>query len=1121
MNRFDWKVTDEGIQLTLSSVGKRLFRETTSVIPIAQWSSGKDPGLMRGLSALSPIFQEMSDSQLSADSLLLPHDFVSRLSESQAKALSLPPAVPYQLRITSSGRLNEGDYVIDGEFLDRGKEVFTDPSVGSILPVGRLRYRLPYPILQIIEELNQFDLHGSRDQKLESIAKILGLVGQDSSTDIEPERALADIRIRQASAFSVSIHGDLSDPELRPVLFAEHLVEQAEESGNLLSEAQQILGQQPSSDFSNQFLTATGSPSTFLLKTGEYVYIDPSLRESMEAFRDVAKSPSGIRKAFISSPRAVLSEFMKDSEDTSAVLEHTFVETSEFSDRVLGVGRWTPADLPFYVTEANDWGTDIVLLRQEGTQTPISITKERLPQALEAVEVAIKGGLQTTEIEGQTVTVTQALYEQLKVLVPVKPDEPDVPNVEPEPEPEPDTPAGPFVVITRSSFEELNYSLELKPSDLQLSYASPRALKPSTRLLEHQKEGLRWLVNCHNIGLPGVIMADDMGLGKTLQALSFLALYRESQQSNAQLPILIVAPTGLLNNWLKEISDHLLEGGLGSVLRVFGSQLKSLKTGRGRDTDSGIPMLDVARLKAADVVLTTYETARDYQQSFSQVKFGVTIFDEIQKAKNPKSLINKGVTALYCDFKIGLSGTPVENTIADLWVLMDVVAEGLIKKSLKEFISDYSGPLEDQETHRKLLRLHEELLEGADGLPPPILRRMKDVVFKEAGPDGNPMPQKRIHESSEYALEMPFEQADLYNFQANLASAGQIPKIQALGAFRRISLSPRESDSWLDNPDEFTAASARLTVAFQILDKIHQCGDKVIIFLEKRDFQNPLAQVLKERYSMSHHPLIINGSISGAARQERVNQFQERAEGFDAIIISPKAGGVGLTLTAANHVLHLERWWNPAVEDQCNDRAYRIGQKRDVEIYTPIAVHPALGERSFDVVLDNILTKKRLLASTLLVPTELNPDDIYGGMFDEATMPKRVFVERGESELYELETGEDFEKYIADLLHHHGFEVRLTPRSWDKGCDLVALQGDRKILIQCKQVRSDSVLNRGVSEIVAASNHYADWTGMALITNAKEVTKAQRQEAAEYNVQIHTLASLLNAGIGLNQELKR
>ena len=168
--------------------------------------------------------------------------------------------------------------------------------------------------------------------------------------------------------------------------------------------------------------------------------------------------------------------------------------------------------------------------------------------------------------------------------------------------------------------------------------------------------------------------------------------------------------------------------------------------------------------------------------------------------------------------KLAYPAPPVENTIADLWVLMDVVAEGLIKKSLKDLIADYSGSLEGHRTHLKSLQLHEELLDCADGLPPPILRRMKDEVFKEAGPDGKPMPKKKVYPAKAHSETMPAEQADLYNHQANLASAGKIPKIQALGAFRRISLSPREGWEWLENPADFASASGRLSSASKILE---------------------------------------------------------------------------------------------------------------------------------------------------------------------------------------------------------------------------------------------------------------------------------------------------------------
>ena len=145
----------------------------------------------------------------------------------------------------------------------------------------------------------------------------------------------------------------------------------------------------------------------------------------------------------------------------------------------------------------------------------------------------------------------------------------------------------------------------------------------------------------------------------------------------------------------------------------------------------------------------------------------------------------------------------------------------------------------------------------------------------------------------------------------------------------------------------------------------------MLIFVESREVQPILAQVLKDKYGLPKLPLIINGEVNGAARQGFVTEFQTGPAGFNAIIISPKAGGVGLNLVAANHVVHLQRWWNPAVEDQCNDRAYRIRQERDVHIYTPVSKHPVEAIPSSDLVLDGILTQKRTLANSLFVPSEL------------------------------------------------------------------------------------------------------------------------------------------------------
>ena len=1106
MSAFEWEVQPAGVELSLSRKARRYFSSTTVSLPISDWAAGDNPSLMTGLVALQEVFQELPERDLAKSSLLLPHDFIAGLSNANASALGLPTPLPYQVRMFSSGLLADNSLDLRVEFLDREADVFIDERVGSIARVGDLSYRVTSPIYEILNRVNKFG--ETPDEKLESISVIGALLGKSESEMVEPDKALVNVRIRQASAFSVKVHGDLTEPDLSPVLFARHLVDAASESGDLLSESEQILGSEQSADFVEQFLRGNALPRTFLLRTGEYVYIDPDLRDSLSALRSVCHADAKTKRAFVSSPRAVLTQFSDKPDEIEVKLEENFIETSEFSERVIGIEQWTPIELPFYVQETNDWGTDIVIFSQEGIQTPVAITKSRLTEAAEVLTEAIASGATSCNIDGQQVAVSQQLLDQVRDLLPERPDVP--PPEPPEPEPEPLPAEGPMVVRTRSSFEELEYEATISPRENVVSAKIPRALKPSTTLLKHQDTGLSWLVDCYNTGLPGGLMADDMGLGKTLQALVFMAALKEQVLHRESKPLLIIAPTGLLNNWLKEIEDHLLDGALGKITKAYGLSLKSLKTGRGRDTDFGVSLLDVDRLRAADVVLTTYETQRDYQQSFAQVRFGLVVFDEIQKTKNPKSLISRAATSLNSDFKLGLSGTPVENSIADLWVLMDVVAHGLIRKSLKDFIETFSGDPAKDEVRETLATLHDELLVAKEGLPPPILRRMKSEVFAEAGPDGKPMPKKIVHAVERFSKEMPVGQAEMYSRFANQAAAGQIPMIAALSAFKKVSLSPNPSEDWVADPKKFLEESARLSSVFTILDSIKEKEEKAIVFLESREFQGPLAQVLKERYGIARQPMIINGAISGAARQERVNTFQASGSGFDVIIVSPKAGGVGLTLTAANHVIHIERWWNPAVEDQCNDRAYRIGQRKDVQIYCPIAVHPQFQERSFDVVLDRVLGNKRQLANTLLVPTEVSPSSVFDELLKTKT-EKAAFAERSEQGLYELETGEDFEAYIVSLLSHNGFQAKLTPRSWDKGCDLVAWRGSKKLLIQCKQVRSDDTLTNGVEQVLNAASHYADANSLILVTNAKRVTKSQRDLAEKQSV-ILCLGDSLNAG---------
>jgi hypothetical protein len=170
--------------------------------------------------------------------------------------------------------------------------------------------------------------------------------------------------------------------------------------------------------------------------------------------------------------------------------------------------------------------------------------------------------------------------------------------------------------------------------------------------------------------------------------------------------------------------------------------------------------------------------------------------------------------------------------------------------------------------------------------------------------------------------------------------------------------------------------SARFIAALDTLDAISKTGEKALVFLESLDLQavDQLPVLLQRRYGLARLPMVINGEVSTEKRQDRVNLFQ-RSPGFDVMLLSPKAGGVGLTLTAANHVIHLSRWWNPAVEDQCSDRVYRIGQEKTVHIYYPMAVLPDAEEHSFDMQLQLLMERKRALARNLLASSAFTKQD--------------------------------------------------------------------------------------------------------------------------------------------------
>ncbi len=561
-------------------------------------------------------------------------------------------------------------------------------------------------------------------------------------------------------------------------------------------------------------------------------------------------------------------------------------------------------------------------------------------------------------------------------------------------------------------------------------------------------EGLRWLQNLWLAGSRGGLLADDMGLGKTLQALAFIAWVAELMAAKQlpSKPVLIVAPVVLMENWKQEYL-RFLQPVLGPVFELHGQRLKDFKnTGTARELGinkeidikekeeaaelirSGRGLLiDHQALQQLGIVLTTYETLRDYQFSFGLVEWSLMILDEAQKIKTPTAMVTTALKAMKYDFGLCLTGTPVENSLVDLWSIIDFVQPACLG-TLENFRRRFHDPLAREGTDRAALG--RELKTKIAGL---LLRRTKEECLQ-----GLPPLQEKL-----YTVEMPPEQLQKYIEVARSARQGLKGEpggkgrqhiFQVIALLRDISLHPLlvYNEGLLADlpPARIINTSARVKKTIEILDQIAARGEKALIFIVSRRMQRLMQGVLRSRYGLDC--AIINGEVSGGRRQQLVDAFQA-ATGFKALILSPEAAGVGLNITAANHVIHLSRLWNPAKEDQATNRVYRIGQDNQVYVHIPLAVHHLFGDGpgqgSFDQKLHRLLQAKRELSRAVLMPANVEEDEIF--RLGEEVLASVPDVEAREpltlEQLDRLEAG-CLLNFMAAVYQRQGFrELALKP----------------------------------------------------------------------------------------------
>ncbi len=449
-------------------------------------------------------------------------------------------------------------------------------------------------------------------------------------------------------------------------------------------------------------------------------------------------------------------------------------------------------------------------------------------------------------------------------------------------------------------------------------------------LRPYQKAGVQWLHVLSGLGL-GACLADDMGLGKTIQVLSLLLVQRRKNGAAPLPPCLLVAPASLLANWAAEIEK-------------FAPDLKARILHPSAMTAEEMKQVTPDDTAGLDLAITSYGTLLRLP-ALAQASWRLVILDEAQAIKNPKAKQTRAAKALKAQARIALTGTPVENHLGDLWSIFDFVNPGLLGTA-KQFARYAKGLAEQTENPYGPLR---ELVR------PYVLRRMKTDRSIIADLPDKTETKAHCHLSRRQAALYAQAVEDLARSLEE--SDGIQRKGIVLAMLMRLKQICNHPSQWLNDGGWAEADSGKLARLREIAEVVATRQEKMLVFTQFREPAAPLAAFLGGVFGRPG--LVLHGDTEVKKRKELVRTFQED-ESVPFFILSLKAGGSGLTLTAASHVVHFDRWWNPAVENQATDRAFRIGQKKNV------LVHKFVCRGTVEEKIDTMIEDKRALADALL-----------------------------------------------------------------------------------------------------------------------------------------------------------
>lgn len=891
------------------------------------------------------------------------------------------------------------------------------------------------------------------------------------------------------------------------------------------------------------------SETTASLRVGnEIVLIDEKVKEAAKQLAGTKIKKADV-KAFIQNPKAFLPAEAIEAE-------------AGFTVKITGATQFTHA----YFGETEESGIDWFGRANKQPKTlAISELEKKinnetdLEELIQQIETSKKAGAEEIDFEGDLIDISneekvnatiEKIRKNLKNQSSSKDEDDDSGEdrsaVDTEADEEgikPEKIVVDIPLLDDGELEAISVSIE---NTLEKSLCDEKLLDWSSYNFtpyDYQITGVRWIIGLYLSQQAenkdkdqggGALLADDMGLGKTFMALASIQhIYQQAKaNNNRQKPVLIVAPLSLIQTWYDEVGKAFKDNPFKDMIRLQSdADLPKYRVG-GRETYGVLDEEGVANISYSlkignqygrerldidgRLVITTYQTLSDYQFSLREIDWGMVVFDEAQNIKNPNTFQSRAARGLRADFKLVATGTPVENSLRDFWAMMETAKSGCLD-TYQHFRESYITPIAraaGDEVEQVRASVGRQLRETVGAL---MLRRIKEDNL-----DG--LPKKTIYVGldsdhwiykPELGPEMQGSQKDAYESIINsMSNDDEEFAIAALQKLRAVSLHPRLINGGSFKPsykrkelDAVFEESKKLVSVINTLNEVKQRNEKCIIFCVNKSLQKFLSLALGSYYNLGLIS-VINGDAKAvsnnpdtATRKTMIADF-EAEPGFNLIIMSPVAAGVGLTVVGANNVIHYERHWNPAKEAQATDRVYRIGQKKPVSIYVPILRHPEL--ESFDENLHKLLATKTQLRDAVVAIESVKPS--RSGIHSKLTLPDHILQPEDIVNI----GWQNFEALAAELFSRqlNATSCELTAGN-DHGADAVVFNNKEAYLIQCKHTQAgkyDSA--EAVHEVRNAEPYYnkaynRDFTKLIFITNAKTLSPRVREAAKLHNVEVY------------------